>query len=277
MRVHYKIYPLINGEMYSSLSHILLNQALALNLPKEQVVPFNWEESIPLEDGSFTPGVMCPIIVWLLVGPYGPILVDTGMPDPGEARRIITAQGGEMKPSFQDPEWKLESQLARHGFKPDDIERIIISHLHGDHYGNNGLFPKARFYIHKDEIPLCLAAPPWSPFYRPGFKRYLLEVIDQVQLVDGDMQLCEGVRMVHVGGHSPGLLSVVVDTEIGRVAIASDIIHSYRNLELNWPIGSYWDLNQVIRGMRHLLEIADLILPNHDAELWKRFPQGVIG
>jgi glyoxylase-like metal-dependent hydrolase (beta-lactamase superfamily II) len=182
-----------------------------------------------------------------------------------------------MKPSRQEPEWKLPNQLAKHGFKLDDIEKIIITHLHGDHYGNNPLFPKARFYIHKDEIPLCLAASPWAPFYRPGFKRYLLEVIDQVVLVDGDMQICEGVRVIHVGGHSPGLLSVLVDTEIGRVVIASDIIHSYKNLELNWPIGSYWDLNQVIRGMRRLRRIADFVLPNHDAELWQRFPQGVIG
>lgn len=267
MAAKFKIFPLINGEMMSSLSHILLNQALALNLPKEDVLPYNWDEKIILDDGSTTQGVMCPIIIWLLEGPGGPILIDTGMPDPKEARAIINAQGGEMKPCRQEPNWKLVRQLAAHGLEPQDVETIVITHLHGDHYGNNALFQNAKFYIHKDEIPLCLAAASWAPFYRPGFKRYLLDVIDQVELISGDIQLCEGIQVIHVGGHSPGLVSILVETEIGRVAIASDLIHSYKNLELNWPIGSFWDLKKVIQGMQRLHEIADVILPSHDAEL----------
>jgi glyoxylase-like metal-dependent hydrolase (beta-lactamase superfamily II) len=148
--------------------------------------------------------------------------------------------------------------------------------LHGDHFGNNELFTNARFFIHQEEIQLCLSPPSWAPFYRAGFAPHLENIIDRVELVTGDQQLCEGLRIVHVGGHSPGLLSVLVDTISGCVAIASDLVHSYRNLELDWPIGSFWNLNQVIDGVRYLKENADIVLPSHDWALWQRYPNGKI-
>ena len=94
--------------------------------------------------------------------------------------------------------------------------------------------------------------------------------------MSADIELCEGIDIVHMGGHSPGLLSVLVNTVSGCIAIASDLVHSYRNLELDWPIGSFWNLTQVIAGVKYLKEQADILLPSHDWELWQRFPNGYI-
>jgi hypothetical protein len=70
---------------------------------------------------------------------------------------------------------------------------------------------------------------------------------------------------------------VLVETKIGTAAIAGDLIHSYENLELNWPIGAFWDLNQVMDGMQRLRSEADLVLANHDWAIWERYPEGKIG
>ncbi len=277
MTIHYRIHALLTGETESTLGLILLNEAWALNLPPEKVLPFGWQERIDHGQGVFMPGVMAPVYAWLIEGPGEPLLVDTGLPPCSELRQVITAQGGEIKPCRQEPDWRLDRQLRRLGMDPREIRTVILTHLHGDHYGGNEFFPNARFIVHEAEIPLCLGGPPWAPFYRPGFAHRLRSVLDRVERVSTGVQLRPGIELIHVGGHSPGLLAVVVQTALGRVAIASDLVYSYRNLELDWPVGSFWDLNQVMRGMRLLSDRADIILPSHDAELWQRFPGGLIG
>ena len=70
---------------------------------------------------------------------------------------------------------------------------------------------------------------------------------------------------------------ILVETRVGCVGIAGDLVHSYENLELNWPIGSFWDLEQVMQGMDLLRREADVIVPNHDWAVWKRHQGGQIG
>ena len=277
MTATYRIHALLTGETESTLGLILLNEARALNLPPEKVLPFGWQERIDHGQGIYASGVMAPVFAWLIEGPGEPLLVDTGLPPCAELHQVISSQGGEVKPCRQEPEWRLDRQLRCLGIDPAEIRSVVLTHLHGDHYGGNEYFPNARFIVHEAELPLCLGAPAWAPFYRPGFAHRLRAVLDRVETVSGGVQLRPGIELVHVGGHSPGLLAVVVQTALGRTAIASDLVYSYRNLELNWPVGSFWDLRQLTESMRRLSEQAELILPSHDRELLERFPGGVIG
>lgn len=70
---------------------------------------------------------------------------------------------------------------------------------------------------------------------------------------------------------------VIVETAIGQVCLTSDVMYNYRNLELNWPMGSYWDLPELLRGYDRLKAISDVIVPEHDWQIREEFPSGVIG
>lgn len=275
--MNHRIQALLTGQTESTLGLILLNEARALNLSREQVLPWGWQEHIDHGDGSFASGVMAPVFAWLVTGPAGPSLVDTGLPPCAELHQVISSQGGEIKPCLQEPEWRLDRQLKSLGIAPEEIRTVVLTHLHGDHYGGNEWLPFARFIVHQAEVELCLSAPPWAPFYRPGFAHRFRAVQERTQVITGDLRLADGIELVHVGGHSPGLLAVLVQTALGRVAIASDLVYSYRNLELDWPIGSFWNLGQLMDGMQRLRKEADIILPSHDARLLELFPGGVIG
>lgn len=39
-----------------------------------------------------------------------------------------------------------------HGVAPENIKTVIMTHLHWDHAGNNGLFQNARFYVQQREL-----------------------------------------------------------------------------------------------------------------------------
>ena len=70
--------------------------------------------------------------VWAIVGPHGTFVVDTGFDEAMAAARgrAIT------KPVAQG--------LLALGVKPDEVEDVIVTHMHYDHAGNHDLFPRAR-------------------------------------------------------------------------------------------------------------------------------------
>ena len=70
---------------------------------------------------------------------------------------------------------------------------------------------------------------------------------------------------------------VMVETDIGTVCLTSDVMYNYKNLELNWPMGSFWDLPDLMAGYERLRKEADVIIPEHDWKFLQEFPTGTIG
>ncbi|MDP9129937.1 MAG: MBL fold metallo-hydrolase, partial [Candidatus Binatota bacterium] len=76
-------------------------------------------------------------IFWLIDGPNGPVVVDTGY-----------------HPDYVAPEWAQGKQfieppklLAEVGIKSDEIKTVIVTHFHQDHFTGFDYFPKAKFII----------------------------------------------------------------------------------------------------------------------------------
>jgi glyoxylase-like metal-dependent hydrolase (beta-lactamase superfamily II) len=273
----YRIHPLLNGAVFSSLKHILLSEAGPLGLPLVERLPAQPETYTfePMEGQSV--GVWVPVVCWLLLGGQEPILVDTGLASCKELQHSLKAHHVDPIPCVQKAEWRLDQQLRKFGLKPQDIQKVILTHLHGDHIGNNEMFTQAIFFVHESEISLCLDPPAWAPAYRSDNAIHLRKVLERVVPLQSEVELFPGIDLVHVGGHSPGSMAVVVETKANKVAIAGDLVHSYENLELDWPIGSFWDLQQVLDGMQDLRNIAEIVLPNHDWGIWMHYPSGAIG
>ena len=86
-----------------------------------------------------------------------------------------------------------------------------------------------------------------------------------------------GVEVWKVDGHSPGSQAIIVETSKGKVAIAGDLIYSFKNLEFDWPAGVIWNLSQWEKSVNMLKQNTDIVLPNHDYFLWELFSNGIIG
>ena len=86
-------------------------------------------------------GTLVDIPVWAAAveGNGLKILVDTGVGDPEWWRPGETV--------WQEPDETLDAALAQLGWRVNDIDIVINSHLHWDHSDNNRRLPNARFYV----------------------------------------------------------------------------------------------------------------------------------
>lgn len=179
------------------------------------------------------------------------------------------------------PSRSTRDLLADIGLHPDDVDTLILTHLHFDHYLNARLFKRARIVINEREFTYVMSpahrrAMPRSSFPREVFAWLVNEAWDRLELVSAEADVLPGVRVIETGGHSPGHQIVVVDTAGGRVVIPGDEVYLYANLEEDIPIGYYHDFERVSRAMNLLREIGGHLLPAHDADVLRRYPSGVV-
>jgi glyoxylase-like metal-dependent hydrolase (beta-lactamase superfamily II) len=188
------------------------------------------------------------------------ILVDTGG---------ITPDGKSWLPYERPVEQNLDAALATvAGVMPDEIDTVILTHLHWDHASNNSLFSKAKFFVQRLEYEQ-IKDP--SRKELPGF---ILPLIRQTkyELLDGDVEIFDGISVALTPGHTCGHQCVLVNTLAGRFIIGGDLI----TLTENWnhnpkiPNGNCYDREIITDSINKIAEIKGNILPGHDFEALKK-------
>ncbi len=243
---------------------------------KEELVPYGYKERVYHEDGSVSPGLMVPVPVWLIEGEGKTILIDTGLGDCDEIMALQNNYGIDYIATKNKDE-EIVTALGKKGLGPDDIDIVVLTHLHFDHIGNNELFSKARFVVQRDEIQFLVSPPPFATFYYREWQHKLTSVSDRLHIMEGDYRLSKDVELIKVGGHAAGQMVVMVNTTLGKVCIASDFYYNYTNINRAWPMGPLWNVQQWIDNDRRLKGHSDLILPNHDYALLEKYPSRIIG
>jgi N-acyl homoserine lactone hydrolase len=132
----------------------------------------------------------------------------------------------------------LTDQLAEIGLTPNDIGRVAISHTHGDHIGNVGLFPNSTLVMQRSEYRWIHSpdGPNDNVNQLMALARSLLGAPKNLQLVDGDTDVFGdgSVTLVSTPGHTPGHQSLLVHLKkSGFIMLSGDVVHSEENFEGN--------------------------------------------
>jgi glyoxylase-like metal-dependent hydrolase (beta-lactamase superfamily II) len=163
--------------------------------------------------------------------------------EPSRLVLLETGIGAYMEPALADRYGVVESthvlleNLAGLGLSHEDIDVVVLSHLHFDHAGGllspwkegaapELLFPRARFVVGRDAWERANAPHPrdrasFIPTLQP-----LLEKSGRLEIVEGETSevLGDGYRFHLSDGHTPGLLLTEVDTARGPVVFAADLV-----------------------------------------------------
>ena len=62
----------------------------------------------------------------------------------------------------------------------------------------------------------------------------------------------KGIKVFLTGGHTPGHQSVMVETKIGKIILAGDVVLTYRNIEENIPVGFNCNLEECFNAMEKI-------------------------
>jgi glyoxylase-like metal-dependent hydrolase (beta-lactamase superfamily II) len=104
--------------------------------------------------------------------------------------------------------------LQQLGIEPNDVKDVILTHLHFDHAEGLAGWPQRRTFVHRLETEA-----PYAQLVAGMLELANLEVLDGEQ---GEIE--EGLRWMRTPGHSEGLITLLVDTDDGLVAVASDCV-----------------------------------------------------
>ena len=148
--------------------------------------------------------------------------------DAGLGDEIAALPEGRMRYGFH---WTvkrtLRSQLAELGLAPADIKYVALSHVHADHVGNVGLFPKATFLVSPLDLRWGLSRPT-PPTADPALVRIIQRAQVQPVIFDLDVFGDGTVLMLRMPGHSPGhhCLEIKLATT-GAILLSGDLFHTH--------------------------------------------------
>ena len=133
---------------------------------------------------------------------------------------------------------KILHHLNAAGFRPEKIDEIYLTHMHGDHIGGlvSGeelVFPNATVYAHRLEAEYWLSdanldnAPDSA---KRGFQSARAALTPYIyagrfKTFEGNIDLAPGIRAEALFGHTPGHTAYFVESQGKTLVLWGDIIH----------------------------------------------------
>jgi glyoxylase-like metal-dependent hydrolase (beta-lactamase superfamily II) len=236
-----------------------------------------WEKRIASDERNRIPlALRC----LLIEGPNALVLVDTGIGSKEtEKFKDLYGVANDGVPT------RLEDGIRHAGFQPEDVDIVLNTHLHFDHAGGNTTvgeegevrpsFPGARYVVQEQELAFAHSA---NERIRASYVRHNFDPVTEAGLwdvVDGDAEVTEGVRLLRTPGHTPHHQSVIIESDGDVACYLADVCPTAAHLPLPWIMG--YDLEPLVtlESKRELwsraLEERWLLIFEHDPETpWGR-------
>ncbi|HIG40601.1 MAG: MBL fold metallo-hydrolase [bacterium] len=179
---------------------------------------------------------------------------------------VDTCIGNDKKrniPNWTNLQLPFLEDLQKAGYDRMDIDTVLCTHLHVDHVGWNTMlvdgmwiptFPNARYLMGDTEFNYWIDQEDTDygdvigDSVKPVFEAGL------VDLVDLNHQVCEEIYLEPTLGHTPGHVSVHIESEGQHALITGDCIHHPCQIaNVDWSSSADFDAEQAIKTRKKLL------------------------
>ena len=183
---------------------------------------------------------------WLLRAGDLNILIDTCVGN--QKKRPSITQWNQAEFSYLDG-------LTETGCSVEDIDIVMCTHLHVDHVGWNTTlinekwvptFKNAEYLFAKDEWKYTEQQSSKDPHYNEFFIDSIEPIKEAglIRFVETNEIIWEEVTLEPTLGHTPGHVSVRIESEGEKAAITGDFLHHPSQMEkLDWESIADWDAN----------------------------------
>lgn len=220
-----------------------------------------------------------PVPMFLISHPKGLVIFDTGM-HPDVAEDALKYYGiapfvNDIQPVMK-PDWAINRQIEKLGFRLEDVKYVILSHLHFDHAGGMTLFPNSTFILREEELRSAW----WPESYLRGYsyKDYkdtreykFIRLGDEEYDVFGDGALI----CIDTKGHTPGHQALILNLpNSGMIVLTGDACYTRENLEERIVPGILWNPGLAIKAIDRFKFFQErykaYIITGHDSDGWEK-------
>jgi glyoxylase-like metal-dependent hydrolase (beta-lactamase superfamily II) len=197
------------------------------------------------------------------------IVVDTGLGNDKEGRGV---------PTWNNRKAPYLESMAAAGFPAESIDTVLCTHLHVDHVGWNTklvggrwvpTFPNARYVFGRTEYEH------WHDHSDTAdkiavFKDSVQPIVDagRAELIASDARLTEEITLIPTPGHSPGHMSILINSGGEQALLTGDVAHHPCQMaHLDWSSTADSDMAQSPVTRRDLFsrfaETPTLVIGGH--------------
>ncbi|MFM0081237.1 MBL fold metallo-hydrolase [Paraburkholderia sediminicola] len=166
---------------------------------------------------------------------------------------------------------KLLANLRSAGYQPEQVDEVLLTHLHKDHVGgviSNGAMTFPNAVVRTSQIEADYWLNPANKSKAPAFLSTFFDAAiasvapyvaaGRFKPFSGDVELDPGIRAIALPGHTPGHTGYLVESESKDLLLWGDIVH-VASIQLRNPKASVeydTDAAAAQRSRRYAFELA---------------------
>lgn len=173
---------------------------------------------------------------------FTPVLVNTG-------EKLVLFDTG------LNPEG-IAGALAAAGYAPDQIDLVVITHMHGDHIG--GLRGDgADTFANADYATGRVEFDAWSGMENAVFEEKMRPLAERTTMMEDGASLFSGHAAMAAFGHTPGHMAHLIESGSARLLIAADFANHYvwSLAHPDWEVKFDMDKQAAAATRRRLLDM----------------------
>ncbi len=228
------------------------------------------DHSMLVYANGFGETVSVPVMCWLAQGNGRNILINTGPSQNSVQDKRHLEEG-----IFRDFN-PLENQMNAIRLSPDDIDIVILTHMHWYACGNLEKFRNAAILVQENELHYAFASYPhhWAEYEdrRAGFDPSFYASLSRLTTKNGNYCIDEDFAVYLCPGHTPGYQVPIINTDHGNVLIAGTAVPTVLNWMGNserphFPSGINYRIEDYYRSLEKMKALKpDIVCLGNDTE-----------
>lgn len=189
----------------------------------------------------------------------------------GDMRLVVDSGAGnklgeKMLRNYEIESPPLRDRLMEEGIDPDGVTHAVMTHLHFDHAGGftwrdgDGsfrlAFPNAVHFVQRRQWRAALEPneKDRASFFPENFLP--VEEAGRLRLLDGEVEIAPGVRVIPTDGHTPGHQVVLFEGDGEALLYGADLIPLASHVSLPWIMAYDHQPLDTLKEKKHLLDRA---------------------